>query len=79
VWRRAAGRARALSWFSLLWMTGEGVLGLIAGAAAGSIALIGWPLGSAIEGLAAVIVIWRSLCNAARTRGAAPRPITPRG
>jgi divalent metal cation (Fe/Co/Zn/Cd) transporter len=59
VWRRAAGRARALSWFSLLWMTGEGVLGLIAGAAAGSIALIGWALGSAIEGLAAVIVIWR--------------------
>jgi len=40
-------------------MTGEGVLGLIAGAAAGSIALIGWALGSVIEGLAAVIVIWR--------------------
>jgi divalent metal cation (Fe/Co/Zn/Cd) transporter len=58
-WHRAAGRARALSWFSLLWMTGEGVLGLIAGATAGSIALIGWALGSAIEGLAAVIVIWR--------------------
>jgi divalent metal cation (Fe/Co/Zn/Cd) transporter len=40
-------------------MTGEGVLGLIAGATVGSIALIGWALGSAIEGLAAVIVIWR--------------------
>lgn len=58
VWRRAAGQARALSWFSLAWMTCEGVLGLIAGAAAGSIALIGWGLGSVIEGLAAVIVIW---------------------
>jgi divalent metal cation (Fe/Co/Zn/Cd) transporter len=58
-WARAAGRARALSWFSLVWMTGEGILGLIAGAVSGSIALIGWALGSAIEGLAAIIVIWR--------------------
>ncbi len=49
--------SKALSWFSLVWMTGEGVLGLIAGATAGSIALIGWALGSAIEGLAAIIVI----------------------
>jgi divalent metal cation (Fe/Co/Zn/Cd) transporter len=48
-----------LSWFSLAWMTAEGVLGLIAGSDAGSIALIGWALGSVIEGLAAVIVIWR--------------------
>ncbi len=30
-WRRAAHRARLLSWVSLAWMTGEGVLGLIAG------------------------------------------------
>ena len=52
-WHRAARQAKALSWFSLVWMTGEGVLGLIAGATAGSIALIGWALGSAIEGLAA--------------------------
>lgn len=40
-------------------MTVEGILGIIAGATAGSIALVGWGLGSAIEGLAAVIVIWR--------------------
>jgi divalent metal cation (Fe/Co/Zn/Cd) transporter len=58
-WLRAARRARLLSWLSLGWMTAEGVLGVIAGATAGSIALIGWGLGSAIEGLAAVIVIWR--------------------
>src|SRR4051812_44699013 len=56
---RAARRARLLSWLSLGWMTAEGVLGILAGAAAGSIALVGWGLGSAIEGLAAVIVIWR--------------------
>lgn len=58
-WLRAARRARLLSWLSLGWMTAEGVLGILAGAVAGSIALIGWGLGSAIEGLAAVIVIWR--------------------
>lgn len=58
-WLRAARRARLLSWASLAWMTAEGVLGVLAGAVAGSIALIGWGLGSAIEGLAAVIVIWR--------------------
>ncbi len=51
--------AKALSWASLLWVTAEGVLGLGAGVAAGSIALIGWGLGSAIEGLASVVVIWR--------------------
>ena len=58
-WLAAARRAKALSWFSLVWMSGEGLLGLIAGAAAGSISLIGWALGSVIEGLASIIVIWR--------------------
>lgn len=58
-WLRAARLARWLAWASLLWMTAEGVLGLVAGFGAGSIALIGWALGSAIEGLASVIVVWR--------------------
>ncbi len=58
-WLRAARWARRLSWFSLAWMTGEGALGLLAGISAGSIALIVWALGSVIEGLAAVIVVWR--------------------
>lgn len=58
-WLRAARRARMLSWLSLVWMTVEGALGIFAGVVAGSIALVGWGLGSVIEGLAAVIVIWR--------------------
>ena len=58
-WLRAAMQARALSWLSLAWMTAEGVLGLVAGAVANSISLVGWALGSVIEGLAAIIVIWR--------------------
>jgi hypothetical protein len=40
-------------------MTAEGAIGLVAGITAGSIALTGWALGSAIEGLASIIVIWR--------------------
>jgi len=58
-WRRAARQARWLAWASLGWMCGEGAIGLWQGLAAGSIALTGWALGSAVEGLASVIVIWR--------------------
>ena len=58
-WVQAARHAKALAWFSLAWMTAEGVLGLVAGIAANSISLIGWALGSVIEGLASIIVIWR--------------------
>ena len=58
-WLRNARYARWLAWASLAWMTAEGIIGLIAGFAAGSIALVGWALGSGIEGLASVIVVWR--------------------
>jgi divalent metal cation (Fe/Co/Zn/Cd) transporter len=58
-WLGNARYARWLAWASLAWMTAEGVIGLIAGLAAGSIALVGWALGSGIEGLASVIVVWR--------------------
>ena len=58
-WRKAAHRARLLSWLSLIWLRGEGVLGLLAGVRAGSLSLLGWALGSIIEGLASVSVIWR--------------------
>jgi divalent metal cation (Fe/Co/Zn/Cd) transporter len=58
-WRRAARLARRLAWASLAWMCTEGAIGLWQGLAAGSIALTGWALGSAVEGLASLIVIWR--------------------
>jgi divalent metal cation (Fe/Co/Zn/Cd) transporter len=58
-WLRSARYARWLAWASLAWMGAEGLLGLAAGFAAGSIALVGWALGSAIEALASVIVVWR--------------------
>jgi divalent metal cation (Fe/Co/Zn/Cd) transporter len=58
-WHSAARRARWLAWASLAWMCTEGGIGLWQGLAAGSIALTGWALGSAVEGLASVVVIWR--------------------
>jgi divalent metal cation (Fe/Co/Zn/Cd) transporter len=58
-WLRDTRYARWLAWASLGWMTAEGTIGLIAGITAGSIALTGWALGSAIEGLASIIVVWR--------------------
>ncbi len=52
-------KARLLAWSSLAWMTIEGAVAIIAGLMAGSIALIGFGLDSAIEGIASVIVVWR--------------------
>jgi divalent metal cation (Fe/Co/Zn/Cd) transporter len=54
-----AGRVRLLSWLSLVWMTIEGAVAIAAGIVAGSIALVGFGLDSAIEGFASVIIIWR--------------------
>ncbi len=54
-----AGRARLLSWLSLGWMTIEGAVAIVAGLAAGSIALVGFGLDSAIEGFASVVIVWR--------------------
>jgi divalent metal cation (Fe/Co/Zn/Cd) transporter len=72
-WQRAARAARRLSWFSLAWMTAEGTLGLAAGVDSGSISLVTWALGSVIEGLASVIVIWRFTGSRVASEGAERR------
>lgn len=58
-WLRAAGKVRLLSWISLVWMSLEGAIAILAGIAAGSIALIGFGIDSGIEGAASVVIIWR--------------------
>jgi divalent metal cation (Fe/Co/Zn/Cd) transporter len=58
-WPRAARRARRLASFSLAWLCFEGVATTTAGLLAGSIALVGNGLDSAVEGLASVIIVWR--------------------
>lgn len=58
-WHRDARRARLLSWISLVWMGAEGVIALVAGILAGSIALIGFGIDSFIEGFASLVIVWR--------------------
>lgn len=53
---RLARRAKWLSWASLGYMAIEGIVAVAAGIVAGSIALIGFGLDSAIEGFASVII-----------------------
>ena len=56
---RLARRARLLSWASLGYMALEGAVAIVAGIVAGSIALIGFGIDSAIEGFASVVIVWR--------------------
>lgn len=58
-WRRAAARARLLSWTSLAWLGFEGIATAVAGILAGSIALVANGLDSGIEAIASTIVVWR--------------------
>ena len=58
-WLRAARRARLLSWLSLAWMGSEGVLGIVTGLVAGSIALTGFGINAFVEGFASVVIVWR--------------------
>jgi divalent metal cation (Fe/Co/Zn/Cd) transporter len=58
-WLRAATRARVLSWVSLAWMGLEGAVAITAGVLAGSIALVGFGIDSAIEGVASLVIVWR--------------------
>jgi divalent metal cation (Fe/Co/Zn/Cd) transporter len=58
-YRELARRARLLSWASLAYMTLEGAVAILAGVMAGSVALIGFGLDSAIEGFASAIIVWR--------------------
>ena len=56
---REARKAKLLSWTSLAYMPLEGIVAVVAGIVAGSIALIGFGLDSAIEGVASVVIVWR--------------------
>jgi divalent metal cation (Fe/Co/Zn/Cd) transporter len=58
-WLSLARRARFLSWTSLAWLCIEGSVAVVAGVVAGSIALVGFGLDSAVEGFASTIIIWR--------------------
>ena len=52
-------RALRLEYFSLVWNLLETFVGLAAGLAAGSVALIGFALDSVVESSSAAILVWR--------------------
>lgn len=52
-------QVKRLSWATLTWLAVDGVIGMTAGIAANSVALIGWGLDCAIQSGAAVVLIWR--------------------
>lgn len=58
-WQRTAARAKRLSWLSLAYLGLEGAVAIVAAVLAGSVALLGFGIDSAIEGLASVIIVWR--------------------
>lgn len=62
-YRQLADRAKWLSWVSLAYMTLEGAVAILAGILAGSVALIGFGIDSAIEGFASAIIVWRFTGN----------------
>lgn len=57
--RELARRARLLSWASFVLVGAEALVGIIAGIVAMSWALIGFGIGSLIEGFASVVIVWR--------------------
>jgi divalent metal cation (Fe/Co/Zn/Cd) transporter len=57
--RQQLRRALKLEYFSLVWNVIEAVVGLAAGLAAGSVALIGFALDSVVESSSAAVLTWR--------------------
>jgi divalent metal cation (Fe/Co/Zn/Cd) transporter len=58
-WLRAARNAKVLAWVSLVWMSIEGVVGIVAGVQAHSLGVVTWAASSFVEALASLIVVWR--------------------
>lgn len=52
-------RGRWLAWFTIAWNAIEGVAGIAAGIAAGSIALVGFGVDSYVEVFAGSVILWR--------------------
>jgi len=72
-YRELARRVRLLSWLSLGAMSVEGFVAILAGVMAGSIALVGFGLDSAVEGFASVVIIWRFTGARTLSQGAEER------
>jgi len=56
---RSLRRVRSLAWLTVGWLVIDGAIGMGAGLAADSVALIGWGLDCAVQAAGALVVIWR--------------------
>ena len=63
-------RGLLLEYFTLTWNLIEAVVGMAAGLAAGSVALIGFALDSLVESSSAVILVWRLKAESSGGRSA---------
>lgn len=52
-------RSGRLAWFTIAWNAVEGATGIVAGLAAGSIALVGFGVDSYVEVFAGAVILWR--------------------
>jgi len=52
-------RGRRLEWFTVLWNSLEGLVSIVFGAVAGSIALIGFGVDSFVETSSGLVLLWR--------------------
>lgn len=52
-------RGQWLAWFTIAWNAIEGIVGIAAGIAAGSIALVGFGIDSYVEVFAGSVILWR--------------------
>jgi divalent metal cation (Fe/Co/Zn/Cd) transporter len=68
--RRDLRRGLVLEFFTLTWNLIEAVVGMFAGIAAGSVALVGFALDSLVESSSAGILIWRLRAESAGGRTA---------
>jgi divalent metal cation (Fe/Co/Zn/Cd) transporter len=66
--RRLVNRGRRLSIVTLLYNSLEGVIAVVAGLAAGSVALVGFGVDSAIEVSASIVALWRLAADRDATR-----------
>lgn len=64
----AERRGRTLSYFTIVWNSLEGILALLAGLFAGSIALVGFGADSVIEVASGAVILWRLTGTESRER-----------
>ena len=63
-------RAKALAWLGMVWHGIEAVVAIVAGVAAGSIALIGFGIDSVVEAMAGFVLLWRFAATRHASEGA---------